>query len=128
MENNLPKIYSKQAILGFSIFFSTLFGGILLYKNLIEIKKKKEAYIVLSISILLTFITIFVGSLQDNPKSSYGYLGGLIGGCILAYGFFPNYFPNENEYEKKPIWIPLIIGIAMATLFIFLIIYSIENG
>jgi len=130
MESKLPKIYSKKAILGFSIFFSTLFGGVLLYKNLIEAKKKTEAYIVLGVSILLTFIAIFLGTLQENPKSSYAYLCGLIGGSILAYYFFPKYFPNEEQYEKKPIWIPLIIGIAITAAFVALIIFSasLENG
>ncbi len=130
MEQKLPKIYSKQAILSFSIFFSTLFGGVLLYKNLIEAKRKTEAYTVLGVSILLTIIAIILGAIQENPKSSYAYLCGLIGGCILAYYFFPKYFPNEEQYEKKPIWIPLIIGIAITLVFVVLMILalSLENS
>jgi uncharacterized membrane protein YidH (DUF202 family) len=130
MENNLPKIYSKKAILGFSIFLSTLFGGVLLYQNLIDVKKKKEAYIVLGVSIVLTIITIVIGALQENPKSSYAYLCGLAGGCLLSYYFVPKYFPNEEEYPKKAIWKPLIIAVIIVVVLVALMIYggALENG
>ncbi|WP_227413214.1 hypothetical protein [Chryseobacterium culicis] len=95
MEENLPKIYSKKAILGFSICFSTLFGGVLLYQNLIEVNKKKEAYTVLAISILLTIITGVIVNIPEEPKSSLAYLSGLGGGCLLSYYFMPKYFPDE---------------------------------
>jgi len=130
MENNLPKIYSKKAILGFSIFMSTLFGGILLYLNLMSVKKKKEAYIVLGVSILLTIISIVIVNIPENPKGSLAYLCGLAGGSILSYFFVPKYFPNEEEYPKKAIWKPLIIAVIISAIFIALIIYaaSVENG
>lgn len=130
MEDNLPKIYSKKTILGFSIFLSTLFGGVLLYQNLIDAKKKKEAYTVLGISILLTIITIAIVNIPEEPKSSLAYLCGLGGGSLLSYYFVPKYFPNEEEYPKKPIWKPLIIALIIVVIFVTLIVYgaSIENG
>lgn len=130
MEDNLPKIYSKKTILGFSIFLSTLFGGVLLYQNLIDAKKKKEAYIVLGISILLTIITIAIVNIPEEPKSPLAYLCGLGGGSLLSYYFVPKYFPNEEEYPKKPIWKPLIIALIIVVIFVTLIVYgaSIENG
>ncbi|MDR3022821.1 hypothetical protein [Chryseobacterium sp.] len=130
MEEKLPKIYSKKAILGFSIFLSTLFGGILLYQNLVEVNKKKEAYTVLAISVLLTIITIIIVNIPDNPKSSLAYLCGLGGGCLLSYYFMPKYFPDEEKYPQKAIWKPLIIGAIIVAVLLFLMIYaaSIENS
>lgn len=130
MEEKLPKIYSKKAILGFSIFLSTLFGGVLLYQNLIEVNKKKEAYSVLAISILLTIITIIIVNIPDNPKSSLAYLCGLGGGCLLSYYFMPKYFPDEEKYPQKAIWKPLVIGGAIVAIILLSIIYtaSIENS
>ncbi|MCS3528851.1 hypothetical protein [Chryseobacterium sp. JUb7] len=124
MENNLPKIYSQKTILGFSIVFSTLFGGVLLYQNLIDAKKKKEAYIILGISILLTIITIVVVNIPEEPKSSLAYLCGLGGGSLLSYYFVPKYFPDEEKYPKKQIWKPLIISVIIAAIFVALIIYA----
>ncbi|MFP7654976.1 hypothetical protein [Chryseobacterium proteolyticum] len=129
MENNLPKIYSKKAIFGFSVLMSTLFGGILLYQNLIDIKKKREAYIVLGLSILITIVTIVIVNIPEEPKSSLAYVFGAAGGGLLSYYFVPNYFPDEEHYPKKEIWKPLIIAAIITVSFVGLIIYagSLEN-
>lgn len=127
MENNLPKIYSSKAILGFSVFMSSLFGGILLYINLRNLKKNKEANIVLVISIILTLLTYFVMSIPENPKSSLAYLCGFIGGGILSYFLVPKYIPNEEEFPKKQIWKQLIIALLIVIVFISLIIFSNEQ-
>ena len=127
MENNLPKIYSSKAILGFSVFMSSLFGGILLYINLRNLKKYKGANIVLVISIILTLLTYFVMSIPENPKSSLAYLCGFIGGGILSYFLVPKYIPNEVDYPKKQIWKPLIIALLIVIVFISLIIFSNEQ-
>ncbi|RQO40705.1 hypothetical protein DBR39_07140 [Chryseobacterium sp. KBW03] len=130
MEEKLPKIYSKKAILGFSIFLSTLFGGVLLYQNLMEVNKKKEAYTVLAISILLTIVTAIIVNIPDNPKSSLAYLCGLGGGCLLSYYFMPKYFPDEEKYPQKAIWKPLVIAVVIVAILLFSVIYtaSIENS
>ena len=127
MENNLPKIYSSKAILGFSVFMSSLFGGILLYINLRNLKKNKEANIVLVISIILTLLTYFVMSIPENPKSSLAYLCGFIGGGILSYFLFPKYIPNEEDFPKKQIWKPLIIAVLIVIVLVSLIIFSNEQ-
>ncbi len=127
MENNLPKIYSSKAILGFSVFMSSLFGGILLYINLRNLKKYKEANIVLVISIILTLLTYFVMSIPENPKSSLAYLCGFIGGGILSYFLFPKYIPNEEDFPKKQIWKPLIIAVLIVIVLVSLIIFSNEQ-
>lgn len=124
MENNLPKIYSKKAILGFSILMSTLFGGILLYQNLIDIKKKKEAYIVLGLSILITIVTMVIVNIPEEPKSSLAYVCGIGGGSLLSYYFVPTYFPDEEQYPKKQIWKPLIIAVTITAAFVGLIVYA----
>ena len=127
MENNLPKIYSSKAILGFSVFMSSLFGGILLYINLRNLKKYKGANIVLVISIILTLLTYFVMSIPENPKSSLAYLCGFIGGGILSYFLFPKYIPNEEDFPKKQIWKPLIIAVLIVIVLVSLIIFSNEQ-
>lgn len=128
MENNLPKIYSKKAILGFSVFMSSLFGGILLYINLKDLKKDKEANIVLGVSVLLTILTYFVMSIPENPKSSLAYLCGFIGGGILSYFFVPKYIPNEESHPKKQIWKPLIIATIITVAYVSLMIFANEQN
>ncbi|HPW87898.1 MAG TPA: hypothetical protein PKZ31_02200 [Kaistella chaponensis] len=129
MENkNLPKIYSSKAILGFSIFLSTLFGGVLLYQNLKDLGKKKEANIILAFSVVFTILSIIAVNVPETPKSSFAYLCGLIGGCILSYFFVPKYIPEERIYPLKSIWKPLIIGLIIVVLGVFLMVYTNENS
>lgn len=128
MENPLPKIYSRKAILGFSIFMSSLFGGILLYLNLKDLKKNKEANIVLLVSIFLTILTYIVVLIPENPKSSLAYLCGLVGGSILSYYFVPKYIPNEENFPKKDIWKPLFIAIIITVILVSLMIYANEQN
>ena len=118
------KIYSKQAIMGFSVFFTTIFGGILLMQNLRDLNKKKEANIVLGISIVYTIISMIMVNLIKSTSSSKAIFFNLIGGSILSYYFFSKHIPNEEQLEKKKIWKPLIISIIIAIPFILAMIYA----
>ncbi|MEO9802254.1 MAG: hypothetical protein ABJF04_03355 [Reichenbachiella sp.] len=109
-----PMVYSKTAIKGFSFFFSTIFGGVLLYRNLKSLNKDKEAYIVLGLSIVYTALTVYVVNIPERPQSSISYLLNLIGGAILAEYFFGKYLGSEKDYQKKKIWKPLIISMLIS--------------
>nr|WP_315032175.1 hypothetical protein [uncultured Chryseobacterium sp.] len=124
MEDKLPEIYSKKVILGFSIFLSTLFGGVLLFQNLMDINKKKEAYTVLGVSIVITILTAVIVNIPEKPVSAIAYVCGFAGGAFLSNYFVPKYFPNEEQYPKKAIWKPLIIGIILVAILVTLAIYS----
>jgi thymidylate kinase len=124
---NTPKIYSKLAIRGFSIFFTSIFGGILLMQNLRDIGKKKEANIILLLSVLFTAASIFIVNIPAKPSTSLTYICNIIGGYILSEYFYKKYFPNDNMYEKKKIWKPLIISILITIPFIIAMIYSAKN-
>jgi hypothetical protein len=66
-----PKIYSKRAIWGFSIFFTPLFGGLLLTQNLKDIDKKRQANLVLIVSTLMTILAIVLIIVFDIKKQIY---------------------------------------------------------
>jgi hypothetical protein len=118
------KIYSKRAILGFSIFFTSIFGGVLLYQNLKDIDRKKEANIVLIFSILFTAISIYIVNIPDKPKTGLTNLCNIAGGLILTEYFFKKNFPNPDNYDKKKVWKPLIISILITIPFVIAMIYS----
>ena len=122
-----PKIYSKMAIRGFSIFFTSIFGGVLLMQNLKDIGKRKEANMILLFSILFTAVSIYIVNIPEKPKSSLTMLCNLIGGYILSDYFYKKYFPTDDNYEKKKIWKPLIISILITIPFVLALIYSAGN-
>ncbi len=121
-----PVIYSKQAIWGFSVFFTPLFGGILFMQNLKDISKRKEANLVLVISLLLTALIIFINIAFDIKSRYVTFLCNLGAALILSEYYYKKYFPDEADYEKKKIWKPLIIGILICVAFVILALVA-EN-
>src|ERR1700744_5484410 len=87
------EIYSKWAIWGFSIFFSSIFGGVLLVLNLRAAGLKKAANTVLIFSILYFIASgmVVAGTIEMNIN----YLPLLLnigGAAILTSYFFNKYF------------------------------------
>jgi len=117
-----PLIYSKRAVYGCAVLFSSLFGGILLMQNLRDTGRMKEANIVLGVSVLLTAATIFIANMTQGR--SVVLICSIGGAALLSEYFFKKYFPNEAEYGKKKIWKPLIIGLAITAIFIFFIFWG----
>jgi uncharacterized Tic20 family protein len=110
-QTEIPKFYSKKAILGFSIFFSSIFGGILLMQNLKDIGMKKEAKTVLNTSIILTLLPFLLALLMEKEVSTYTLLANIIGGVVLSEFYFGLYIPKEQIFESKKIWKPLVISL-----------------
>ena len=119
-----PEIYSKRVIYIFSFLFSSVFGGILLMQNLKDINKRKEANIVLLVSVLITLATIFITTWLDTKNSSVTLACNIAGAALLSEYFFKKYFPDEADYPKKKIWKPLVIGIILIVIFVVLFIVA----
>jgi hypothetical protein len=117
-----PEIYSKRAIYTFSFLFSTVFGGILLMQNLRDIDKKKEANVVLIVSLLITALTILLVTVFEVQNSSVTLLCNIGGAALLSEYFFKKYFPREEDYPKKKIWKPLVIGLAITIPLIYFLV------
>jgi hypothetical protein len=122
-DSNL-KIYSKKAIWGFSLFFSSIFGAVLLMQNLRDIGKKKEANIILLLSIIYTAISIYIINIPDKPNTSLTFICNIVGGVILTEYFYMKSFPNDQTIEKKKIWKPFLISILITIPFLLAMIYS----
>lgn len=122
LDVNKPRIYSKRAILAFSVFFTSVFGGVLLMQNLLNINKKKEAYLFLAVSIVLTAITILIGNMPNSNRSLI-YFCNFAGGYLLSEVIQKKYFPNEANYEIKKIWKALIISIIIIIPFVLAALY-----
>jgi hypothetical protein len=116
-------IYSKWAILGFSIFFSPMVGSILLMMNLRSIGNKRAGYAVLAFGIVfiivaetllvplagLTFATATPEKIMANQKIVYySKAFDILGAGILTEYFFKKYF-HDVDYESKSIVPPLLV-------------------
>lgn len=118
-ELDLPILYSKRVIQGFTILFSTIFGAILLMKNLKEMNKPKARIEVLVFGI---FYTVFTGVLLNYlPKTFFLTLVfNLIGYAILIEYYWNKNLGKELSYRKKSMLIPLIISLVFMVIIVFL--------
>ena len=115
----LPVLYSKRAIQGFTIFFSTLFGAILLMSNLKKMKKFKARVEVLVFGISYTFLTIIL--LNYLPKTFFlTILFNLVGYAVLVEYFWNKNLGKDLQHQKKQISKPLIISFTILGFLVFL--------
>lgn len=115
----LPALYSQKTIQGFTIFFTTIFGAVLLMANLKKMNKPKARIQVLAFGIVYTLSTIIL--LNYLPRMFFITLLFNLVGYLILMGFFwnKNFEPNL-EYRKKKIWKPLIISILITIALVFL--------
>ena len=115
----LPVLYSKKAIQGFTIFFTTIFGAVLLMHNLKEMNKLRARNQVLIFGIVFTILSAIL--LNYLPKMFFiTLLFNLIGYAVLIEFFWNNNLEKKIEYTKKEVWKPLTISIIILLSLLFL--------
>lgn len=115
----IPTLYSKRAIQGFTIFFSTLFGAVLLMNNLKKLNKPRARMEVFVFGIGYTFLTILL--LNYLPKTVFlTMVFNLIGYAVLVEYYWNKNLGKELKYQKKQISKPLIISFTILIFLVFL--------
>lgn len=118
-----PELYSKQAILLFSILFSTIFGAVLLMSNLKTLRLKNARNQVLWFGIMYTGIIIFIVSYFEI-KSNIGMPLNLVGSLILTELFWNRELGKEFSFRKKKIREALFYSILIMIPFVLVVIYG----
>ena len=98
---NAPELYSKQTILGFSIFFSTIFGVVLLMINMHQIKNLKGKNQVLLFGIAYFLFTLITVQLFKINTPILGLVFNLLGALILNEYYWNKFIGKDFNYEKK---------------------------
>lgn len=106
----LPVLYTPGAILGFSIFFSLIFGAALLAINVRQIGNRRAGWTIIGFSLAYMFLEV-VFLYQMGSYSGMTVPLNLIGALILNFYFWPKYIGFQQPYEAKPIWRALLISI-----------------
>lgn len=110
----LPELYSLNAIVTLSCFFTAICGAFLMsynFKKLGNFKKSKEV-LVFGFVYALSFIALI--SLIDNLIIKFVLqIGALIGGYIITV-YFEKDYPEDLEHRIKPLWKALIVSIIVS--------------
>ena len=118
-----PELYSKRAIIGFSILFSTLFGAVLLMSNLKTLENKKARIGVLYFGIIFSGLIMMIAS-QFEINANVGLPLNVIGGLLLTEFFWNRDIGKNFLHRKKKIWKPLFISVLFMIPFLLAILYG----
>lgn len=107
----LPMLFSQTAILGFTLFFSPLTGGILLSINLARLHKKG----ILPVMVFAVIFSAFQGyvGMRLEPGSIIPILLNIAGGLILSEFIWNNFIGKGTKYQRRSILIPMLIMMAI---------------
>jgi len=118
-----PQYYSVGAIYGFSIFFSTIFGAVLMAINLRKTESKKGVAEVIIFGVAYFSLQIYI--LSFIPRNTgLNTVFGIAGAAVINHFFWRKYIGSETKYRKKPIWVPLIISISITAVILAAMIYT----
>ncbi len=109
MTESKPKLYNKGVIIAFSLLLTTFFGALLLSFNLIETHKKKGIINVILFCVVWNLLMVrLLGKIIDNTLVNFG-ITNLSGGIIIALLFWKIYLKEIVDFERKKVWLPLIL-------------------
>lgn len=118
-----PELYSKKVIIFFSVFFSTIFGTVLLMYNMKQAHQPKGRIQVFMFGSLYTIASIVILNFID-VQTNFNIIFNTLGAGILNEYFWNTFIGSEIKYRKKR-WIkPLIISVIITIPFILALIYG----
>lgn len=125
---NAPEYYSPRLIRVFSVLFSVFFGSIMMAMNLSRTPSKKGIAEVIIFGLLYTLVLILLGSQLPSNSGGLGIVLNITGGFLLEYFFWNKYIGKETAYRKRSFVAPLVIGLIISALLIWLIISGMNSG
>lgn len=117
-------LYSRKTIDWTTLIFGIVVGSILMALNFKSVEKKKGILGVLIFGVAYFIIEIIILSFIPDTTTSFVNLirvtlNGL-GALILHTLIWDKFIGKDFKYRKKPIWLPIILGIIMEGLFLLL--------
>ncbi|MBC8047077.1 MAG: hypothetical protein H7Y00_09805 [Fimbriimonadaceae bacterium] len=111
-------LYSQMAILGFSLFFSPLTGGILLAINVFKVNKKGVLPVII-FSVLYTLLQGYA-AIKIPTGNFISILLPVAGAIILSDVLWKKYIGKGVKFEKRSIVVPLVIALIIFIPIIYL--------
>lgn len=117
-------LYSRKTIDWTTFLFGIVVGSILMVLNLKSAEKKKGVFTILIFGTVYLLLEIFILSLIPGKTSSFVNLARLglngLGAFIMHTLIWDKFIGKDFKYRKKPIWLPIILGVIMEGLFFLL--------
>lgn len=107
-----PKLFTENSLFLFSFIFSTFFASIVMAFNLREVRKQQAILPLVSFGFLYTATVASISQYLDVMGVVAGVVLNGVGAYIILKFFWKPYI-GEKKYEKRPLLVPLLIGILL---------------
>lgn len=114
-----PELYSKRAIIGFSVLMTVLVGAILLASN---IQDRKAKWTVLAAGFGYTAIAFMISNKYDL-NSNFTLPINFAGAYFMTTFFWDKYLGKDFRFKPKPIWTPLIVCAIIVLAIVFVLFF-----
>ncbi len=126
-ETSLTELYSDKAIIGFSIFFTSIAGAILFSQNLKTLKKSGGDQVIFFGIIYFILTLLLAYALPSGTLKELCALLNIAGGYIITIYFGSKFYPEKLKYKNKKIWNALLIALLIYLGIFGLIILAIKG-
>ena len=116
---NLPKLYSKKAILLFSGWFTLIAGAFLLQANLKTLNKRSNIKFVW-LGALASIGLLFL--IPDDIPNGFSIGISVFVNCGLAFFYWKNFIGDEVKYTNRSMKKPLIWAFSILSVIVFLVV------
>ncbi|MDB5130429.1 MAG: hypothetical protein JWR02_178 [Mucilaginibacter sp.] len=117
-----PAFFSKRAIFAFAVLFSVFFGSILLAINVSKTKNRGSTILVILYGLGFTMAQgVIARSYHMDPF--FSLITSIAGAYIMDNLFWNRYIGNSTLYKARPIWVPLVIGLAIVIPYLVIVLY-----
>ena len=128
MKSNEPVyLYSKKAIYGFSIFFSTIFGAVIMMYNLKIVNQSKARINVLIFAVLYMVLSVMlIEALQGSTITAL--ILNTTGAFIINEYYWNKYIGKSFVYEPKGLIQAISIAVLVVVVIFVLLILTMPEG
>ena len=111
------RLFSKLAIILFSIFGSTLFGAVLFSDNLRQLGFGKKSISPFAFALIYNLLVGRIIQQFEIPIAIFPL--NFVGGVVLAFVFWKELIGEEENFKTRPVWGPLVVIVLLySTIFI----------
>lgn len=107
-----PQLYSKLMVLLFSVFLTPIGGAMLMFVNLITLKKWQHGVGVLLLSVMYVWISSLI-AIQFGVKNGVTFLGNFIGAYLLIHPVWNKTITVKKEYRYKNPFVPIAVAVIL---------------
>lgn len=101
------RLFSKLAIILFSIFGSSLFGAVLFSDNLRQLGLGKKSYSPIVFALVYNFLVSRIIQQFEIPIAIFPL--NFLGGVVLAFVLWKELIGEEEDFKTRPVWGPLTV-------------------